>query len=203
MVAARIERALKVRKAMSYFGLQYRLGEVGRNRTNPCLLRHILEQPLEDSATKWLQLRPGVFTFSKLPEDDAERLAESCAVALADISEYDWTESLGSVTQKLLSRYHVSSPLQTFESEYFSSNTSLDPSTSIIICDWDTSQHTIVWLSHDTGWISPHDYRLWRVLEAGRIARLPVLIVARQLAPATFVLLKALGAMRCSTTRLL
>jgi hypothetical protein len=198
-VAQRVQRALAKRGASSFFGLQYRLGEVGRNRTNPLLLEHFLREHNNRTADEVLgpsfyELEPGIYSDRGLPITDARIATDRAMAALDRLRHQDWAEAFRVIKEELLGEPKTARILETTTIPRPAGEQMLEVFAQALACDWANGSQAVVWVSHDTNWVFPHDYRLWRALEAGFQLRLPVLIVARQLAPATFVLLKAVQA---------
>lgn len=74
----RIERTLEARRSQSFYGLQYRLGEVARARLDPLFLRHLLTS---ERFAGWRQLREGIYASAELPMHDATVASDACGKA--------------------------------------------------------------------------------------------------------------------------
>lgn len=201
-IANRITRLLDRYATISEFGAQYRLGEVGRDRIHPKELRRALSELTNNQRPRRgrvqagpKQVIEGILVSPDLSEKAARDQSGETLQALESMCALPWLDSSDLIAENALAAMEPEfSVISAYTSPRAIGEVGFDASDRLFRAAWGNGQETILWISHDVNWIYPEDFRLWRAFQESRSQRLPLLIVARAVAPPTFVLLRALGA---------
>lgn len=136
------------------------------------------------------ELVPDIYASSELDEDIARANSETARAALSSICDLDWShgaELVGWAFESPMGSLRLLEQ-QTYDRQVCDFTVR---ATSILA---ECSNGVLVWITHDTNWVYPDDHRLWRVVDVAHSKGVPLLVVARKLSLASFVLFKAIGA---------
>jgi len=174
---------------LPFYGIQYRLTEVGPHRFDPKGLKTSL-RALGD-----IRSEEGFYVSPELTRQRrSARIAQTnvCVGRLAAIESP--LESIATTIAKELrvdDRLEINGKVGSTDDndELYAQRPSV-----ILGSGRSATGRSIYWVTHELPWIYPDDPRLWKLIAvAAREQRCPM-IIARKVAPATFAICKALGA---------
>jgi hypothetical protein len=194
-VAVRMAGQLSAREAMPWFALQYRLSEVGQRRTEPRVLSRVAKelrgQPQRFAPDEQVcEPSPGVFLRPGLIEVDGQSVVKRVTEQLEEI--------------------HAATIISLPPDAFVPEGTSVDHVTQNLYADGNASGYKRIvlsttadfefggdkwslWFCNDLKWIYPDDPRLFAHLHYCAERQLRPIIVARKIAPPSFVFFKAVG----------
>lgn len=185
--------AMRARPALPFYGLQYRLCEVGPHRLDPRELRDGLTK-LSGTPTGVVEYCKGIYSDPGAVREATTKTAQSVQDVLDKLSRLDST-AVFSRFVKLISD-HVDGRLL-YRSPHSRPRT-LTPVSQVSARDTvleikrPNARPVRLWVSFDPEWIYPYDDRLWAFLRDCAQEDIHPTVFARKIAPSTFPLFKAL-----------
>lgn len=199
----RIGSVLKTHKILPYYGLQYRICEAGSSRPDPRTLRRALTELAGNRRPRHGQLSAGPLVVGAGLYANEATAAESVINHRNDLIDIltDLTSGVGSPVSTTLEAFAETS-LSHARVKACDNKTrreicgTIGINVDALVIDGHNGNGVplSVWMTHDTEWLFPDDARLWTFLEESASAGQAAIIVARKISPATFSVLKALGA---------
>lgn len=203
-ITQRLHRAFHERAIWTYVGLQYRLGEVGRNRIEPRQLRRALAELSNNRRPRrgkvgapgpWEPI-PGIFASPEITLEEAYDAANSVwddAVRLGGINCEEILDRLRAVVETATGTFVVAQDEEVTKDQSDdapSADTTTFSRTLDLICP---GREISMWLTHEAEWLHPNDSHLWAFLSRCLNRGTRPLIVARHIHGATFAMFRRLG----------
>jgi hypothetical protein len=180
---------------MPWFALQYRLSEVGQPHTDPRLLlttaRELALRPKQlDPADYPREPLPGVFVSPNTVDAEVDSLTSRVIDQLEAINaETIVSVSLEALLPSTVTVQHVEENVELLGEPPGYQRIVLTTTADFL----SGNEVWSLWFSHDAKWIYPDDPRLFAHLAYCAERNLRPIVVARKIAPPTFVLFKAIG----------
>ena len=204
-INGRLERVLDRFDALPFHALLYRLGEVAANRVDERKLRRALAELSNNRRPRRGRVpAPGpwegsnkIYVSAAASHDEAALAADAAAADLRELTGYCGVGTIDRLADALSSALKARG-----------SPTELRAARATTALGGDIEYHAEARLLrvsrrgapvhvltlHEPGWLYPDDRRLWRFLTDSARDGARAVVIARAIAPGTFPLLKALGA---------
>jgi hypothetical protein len=204
-IARRLDLALGRRPLLPLQSLQYRLGETGQRRIHPDALKRALPQLTQSEKAESVggnsafvrQIAPLLFTSADLDHSTGSLLLAERSPDLDTLARCDWTAGFAEFEEALATYTGRLAEVDTSESLDSRSLSDLQTvqhqSRVYRLTEFPAGSEIRIWATQDPDWLMADDPRLWANLEYCRAAGAHLLIIARKIDTASFVLFKALG----------
>lgn len=202
VLANRIDTVLSRYRAIPLHALQYRLGEVGKNRIEPHLLERALvelrnnRRPRRGRAAAGPWWTPnGLLTSRDLAREEAEVVAESIQPLVSEFAASLQPQTIDALSTTLsdhVQNDHDHTFLPTVGPVLLARRIAVMTEDRI----WRlhaSGRPALTWVTHEPDWIYPNDSRLWAFLSRCSQERAQPVVLARKLAVGCFPMFKALG----------
>jgi len=180
------------RPLLPFLGLQYGLCEIGPRRFDPRVLANRLSS-LESTQQTLRRVAKQVYAVHDASTADTQSLLDDLTDLSSQIAA-DLKDATSTIASDLAKRLSVTiTREEKGRTEILSSDVSVQEP-SLFLESASNHQTRLIWISHEFDWLYPTDHRFWRFLGEASATGAAPLIIARKVAPATFVLCKAFGA---------
>jgi hypothetical protein len=203
-IGERLERALERRPILPLQSLQYRLGEVGRNRVHPYALLRALQglvRPITSRSTVGRPLQPWaaaphLYVSPSCSAEEARVLAQNSERSLEQIAQADWKAGFEAFVAAV---EQATGPLESVgllgmdaDPVPLTSGIEIPAESRVLRCRRRGASPVHLWISQDVRWIHPNDPRLWVFLKSCVDENALPLVIGRAIDPAAFPVFEAL-----------
>lgn len=199
-VARRVMSALQRRPLLTLQSLQYRLGETGQQRIHPYKLHRALQTLSQKSGTNagalFHEAEPYLFVSAELEDTKVSALRSDLNSDITHIADCDWKAGFAGFTEALANHVGELYPIParpTPAAAPLSDTRAVDGQSQVFHTAPKGVPAVYVWVTQEPQWLISDDPRLWEMVEYCRDRDARLLVLARYIDPASFVLFKALG----------